>query len=1237
MGRREKPLDPEAGPVQRFAHELRMLREQAGRPTYREMARLSGYSATALSQAAAGEQLPSPAVVRAFAEVLDADPEEWERRWREADEEVRTSAAEEDDAAPPYRGLARFEPYDSELFFGRDTLVGELLELARGHRIAAVFGPSGSGKSSLLRAGLIPALRQASGDERPAVIRVLTPGERPAHTHAGALAPMDGPLETWVIVDQFEELFTLCHDSGERDRFLEALLAGCAPGNRLRVVVAVRGDFYGHCAAHRELADAVSRANLLVGPMSRDELRATVTGPATATGLNVERELTSRIVDEVSGRPGALPMLSHALLETWRRRRGRLLTVAAYEEAGGVSGAVAATAEQMYAELSETQARTARRVLLRLIVPGEASADTRRPAERAELGEEGDVAVVVERLTAARLVTLDDGIVELAHEALITGWPRLADWIDEDRERLREQHRLGEAARAWEELGRDPGALYRGTRLARAEEVFAGPAAEDDLTGGERTFLTTSLDARDAQGAADARAVRKARAFTAAVAALLVVALAGGLFAWQQHRTGEQEAAKAAARRIASVADSLRSTDPRTAALLGVAAWKIAPLTESRSALLGALDQTERDAFVDPETGKDVRRFLARDGRTLLSVAGRRVSLWDVTSRHRTATYRLPRDMEVTGVGPDGRTLDLVGADGEWLWDLKGRQTTAELKDEFVLGFGADGRSYLTAQSEGTGPVRLRRTTDGRVLFTERTPGDLTGAAVGGDSRVAVLCPADRPPQVWDTSRGTRLSGAWDTSDKTVCGSGSGADGGERAARLSPDGKRMAILAGHEIRAWDLADGRLLADISAQDAAGFTDADFSPDGRFLATADAQALTVWRLDAPDGPVFRVPLGGEKALGLAWTPGKDQVLRYLDSATVHTYDLTTVLAPTWQRDPADAAALSPDGAALATVTRSGRGYRFTLRSTETGAVLAHADLGALSGGYDPTPLLAYSPDARALVVGATDPASGATDQRFTVWDVRAHKVRSSFTLPGSAGNPAGPVALGADGRTLLAARRQDGTPVTELWDTGRGRRTQTLPGVTGDSMAVRPDRRLIVDSRDQYLDAESGRATDRALAAGRDVTALAFSPDGRRLAVGDSSGRITLWDGDLTHRTGVIAGTSQNNVREVSALSFSPDGAVLAVGGADGTVQLWDTASQRPLGTRLPAPDDGIHSIAFNENGDTVFVAGAHTPLQRYPVGPDRAVALVCRRAGGGLTEAEWHAYVPDAPYRHICPG
>ncbi|CAM5608707.1 WD40 repeat protein/transcriptional regulator with XRE-family HTH domain OS=Streptomyces violarus OX=67380 GN=FHS41_005264 PE=4 SV=1 [Streptomyces violarus] len=250
MGRREKPVDPSAGPVQRLAHDLRLLREKAGKPPYREMAERAGYSTTALSQAAAGDQLPTLAVARAYAEALDADPDEWEARWREADAELRAPAADE---RAPYRGLARFEPDDSDLFFGREALARDLLRLARAHRFAAVFGPSGSGKSSLLRAGLIPLLREGPGAGRPAVVRVLTPGERPAHTHGRALVPQDGEQDTWVIIDQFEELFTLC--ARPRGRGTVSWACCSARGSRRAACGSwsrCARDFYGHCAEHRD-------------------------------------------------------------------------------------------------------------------------------------------------------------------------------------------------------------------------------------------------------------------------------------------------------------------------------------------------------------------------------------------------------------------------------------------------------------------------------------------------------------------------------------------------------------------------------------------------------------------------------------------------------------------------------------------------------------------------------------------------------------------------------------------------------------------------------------------------------------------------------------------------------------------------------------------------------------------------------------------------------------------------
>lgn len=508
MGRAEKPLDPDAGPAESFAHALRELRRQSGNPTYREMSLLAGYSAPTLSGAAAGDRLPSLPVALAYARACGADEQEWRSRWQEADSVLAALPAPgvEDEPAP-YRGLARFGTEDSDLFFGRDQLVGEVLGLALKHRFVALVGASGSGKSSLLRAGLVPALRELDErDGRPAVIRLCTPGATPLRTHGDLLRTAAGEGDTVLVVDQFEEIFTLCHDPEDRAGFVRALLGDrprpaveegrerAAPGSRLRVIIAIRADFYGRCTGHAELVDALNTATLLVGPMAPEHVREAIVKPAAAGRLTVERALTDRIIADVAQEPGALPLMSHALLELWRHRRSRSLTLDAYQRIGGIQGAVAHTAEKVFARFDRDQTELARSMLLRLITPGEDAPDTRRPADRAELVRSPEAETVLEALVRARLVTVDGKGVDLTHEALITAWPRLRAWVESDRARLRLQRRLTEAAREWESLGRDPGALYRGERLLAARRAFLmpdGPAA--DLTPAESEFLTESI------------------------------------------------------------------------------------------------------------------------------------------------------------------------------------------------------------------------------------------------------------------------------------------------------------------------------------------------------------------------------------------------------------------------------------------------------------------------------------------------------------------------------------------------------------------------------------------------------------------------------------------------------------------------------------------------------------------------------------------------------------------------
>ena len=418
--RSERPLDDDGSPLGRFAADLRKLREKAGSPPYRKLSRLAHYSSTTLADAAAGRRLPSLPVTLAYVRACGGDPAEWETRWRALSAELSPA----DEAAPdpgepvtdcPYVGLGAFQPGDAGRFFGRERLTDELEALVRARRFAVVFGASGSGKSSLLRAGLLP---RVTGDEAPEpwTAVVLTPGPHPFEECAARLAALTGgsaaalhddltghpralhltalqaladrpdAAQLLLVVDQFEEVFTLCADERERAGFIEALaFAARAANSRVRVVLGVRADFYAACSPYPDLVDAVQRSQLLVGPMSPEELRRAVSAPAVQAGCAVESALLARVVAEATGQPGSLPLVSHALRETWRRRRGNTLTVSGYEAAGGIPHALANTAETVHAALSEDEQRLARGIFLRLVSLNEGTGDSKRRVARDEL------------------------------------------------------------------------------------------------------------------------------------------------------------------------------------------------------------------------------------------------------------------------------------------------------------------------------------------------------------------------------------------------------------------------------------------------------------------------------------------------------------------------------------------------------------------------------------------------------------------------------------------------------------------------------------------------------------------------------------------------------------------------------------------------------------------------------------------------------------------------------------
>ena len=640
--------------------------------------------------------------------------------------------AEDRDAAAgpvvcPYKGLASFDTEDAEYFFGREQLVAELVARLVGAPLLAVVGPSGSGKSSVVRAGLLPAL---AGGVLPGSDQwaqgVMRPGERPLRELRRLTRRLAREWHSVLVIDQFEELFTACQDEQERSEFVAALVRAAGDRDRRGVVVlAVRADFYGRCAAYPELSRLLGANHVLVGPLSRDELRRAIERPAQRVGLSVEPDLADALLADVEGQPGALPLLSTALLELWRERDRRRLRLAAYVRSGGVEGAVARLAEDAFVRLGAGHQAAARRLLLRLADEDENGAVVRRRIPLAELEAEGsgELLEVVGRLTDRRLLTVSDGAVEVAHEALLREWPRLRAWLDEDAEGRQLHRRLSAATRAWDADARDPGELYRGARLAAALDWAADHEAE--LSASERAFLD---DSRSASG----RAQRRLRAVLAGVAALLVLAVVAGAVALNQRGNARDQATAADAQRLGALA--LVEDDLAQALLLARQGMVLDDSPQTRRNLLAVLLKNPAAIGVLGDGDGLVNLDLSPDERTLaLFDSEGRVSFTDARTRRPVG-----RSLTVPGTGPglepdairfspDGALL-AVGGDQPVVLDARTQRVLTRLgnfENSWIYGlrFSADGRTLFAAihyDPDGSTTVQRFDVRSGRRLGAER-------------------------------------------------------------------------------------------------------------------------------------------------------------------------------------------------------------------------------------------------------------------------------------------------------------------------------------------------------------------------------------------------------------------------------------------------------------------------------------------------------------------------------------
>ncbi len=1102
---------------------------------------------------------------------------------------------------PPYKGLQFFDEADAALFFGRDGLVERLTrhiqEIVAAHSnpareagdpsVLAVVGASGSGKSSLVRAGLVPALRQAGWK-----VNVITPTAHPVEAVSAFLKKTASESDRLLLViDQFEELFTLCRDETERTAFIDQLFSPSPQSPVPLLILVLRADFYGHCAHYPILRQALARQQEYIGPMSAAELRQAVELPALHRGWEFEPGLVELILQDVGGtagnspEPGALPLLEHALLETWKHRQGRCLTLAGYAAAGGVRGAIAHTADGVFSQLSEQEQLLTRRIFLRLTELGEGTQDTRRRAGLSELAlENGDQAIVdglLKTLSDARLITLSHDTAEVAHEALIREWPALRQWLSEDRDSLRLHHRLSEAAQSWLRLERDPGELYRGARLAQASEWAAQPAHSSELNTLELEFLRASqelaereIQEREAlrqreleaarkvaeteqrraseQAAASKRLRRNARWLaTALVLALLMLVTALGLARLAQTSAAQANAEADLRATAESNAEAQRQVAEEEAAQANGEA-NLRATAESNA-------EAQRDVAEKEATLAHARELAARSQSKLSTDPALSQSLaLEAVAVLQDAGLPVPWAVQ--------QSVHDVAIQNRLVWSRKG---VSEAFSPWEIMFTPDGKRIVY---ENSSSVHVVDAANGKEVM--HIPGPSNGLSISPDGRYVATSTS---PAV--TNLPEYGSGIWDlnTGEKLVTIPMDGLD-----PLFSPDGNLIAIIETSlvvyliDLNDWYAAGSPAgvtitpSTELECLPGTGSTALAFTPDNRKLAVAcenlenSQVTLVIWNLASME-IIKTILVHANSVQSIAFSPDGSRLLSGSYDKTARVWDINTgqeLLRLTGFPSDIPSISYSPDGNFIAVANTTA-----SIWDANTGMRLF--DIPSKGHLYE----VAFSPDGKRLVLTSQDAS-------IQVWDVSLSGQGELATIPagvrcitghGPLHTALSPpdcinVQVSAD-KTIWLETHPDGRVV--LRDTATFQEGSSLPiypeveGVLYASLS--PDKTLLAASRGGNTgvwDLQSGKNLFHQPAAEgwqwmRDFTPM-FSPDGSLLVSGGYVDRVQIWD----WKNGALLSELEIPLGGLSAAEFSPDGRLLAVSGSiewyggGGEVWVWD---------------------------------------------------------------------------------
>jgi WD40 repeat protein len=1103
--------------------------------------------------------------------------------------------------------------------------------------------------------GLESALLRAVPDPPPSLMEQLERDEHGLLRAVLRILPSDGS-ELVLVIDQFEEVFTLVEDEAARTHFLGSLEAAATdPHSRLRIVVTLRADFYDRPLLYRGFAELFkSRVEALV-PLSADELERTISGPAKRVDVSLEPGLVAAMMADVAEEPGALPLMEYALTELFERRDGRILFLEAYRQIGGVSGALGRRAEELYAELDDDGKEAARQLFLRLVALGEGSEDTRRRVPRSEIAsldvDQPAMTTVLDTFGASRQLSFDRDArtgaptIELAHEAMLTAWPRLHRWIDAARDDLRTERRVAASAREWTEADRDPSFLLSGSRLEQAEAWQAASGLA--VTPEEREYLDASRAEREERNADEAarlaheqelerRSFRRLRALVAVLGAAAVVAAGLTIFATSQRGRAQQQERRATARELAAASVANLEVDPERSILLALEAIgatrsadaMVLPEAEEalhRAVIASRLVLTEEDlgGTVDwsPE-GVFVTEGPENSGT---------IDLRDATTGDSVRSWIGHGNSDVNDVqfSPDGSMLATTGDDGFLkVWDPDtGEEIAIVSGTTGAVGQSFDGDGSLIAAAwPEDDTVRVAEAATGEIVRTfeglDTFPFD---TALNPDGSQVAVASADVDfVWVFDVRTGD-LAFELPRHRYSV-----------NSVSWSPDGRWIATGAGDSsVRVWDAGTGTLEERLLGHTGV-VSSVDWSPDSQRIVSGGSDGTArVWEVELHrtrgtievEGRQVHLFAAQQTQSGLnaAFSPnGRRVVTGDFGIAAVTIWDLSVAgdaevaNVPTDYLAPVDVAYLT-DGRIVAS-HEHGSAAIWEVRRDATTPV---ATLGPGRGSQDPVLLVAPSPNGELVAMVRNN--AGVV----SVWNVETETLAFDFEVPDDAITS---IDWDSDGRFLAVGAYGGSLNVLDADNEGR----PTLVGNEPDphvvqSLAFSPDGRTIATGSFNGEQPDTNHLSIWDWRAGTvvqeldDVSAssLAFDGPGERLAIGFYDGTVQIrnastWETQRSFRAGSVT---------VMNVVFSPDGTLLATGGEDATIRLFDTHAEAGA-QQLVLRGHGflVSGLDFSPDGKRLASAAPDGVVRVWALDVDELIRIARENVTRELSEDECRQYL-----------